>query len=111
MESEERTRLEQFIGLRIAKATREIKKAIEEQGKGDRLVYTAAEVADQCGLKMATIRKEVKDGKLEGFIKNNRLLITAEAFKKWLTVRDASKARGNYLSRLMKKEQHKEQKK
>ncbi len=88
MDEERIQKLESFIGLRISKAAESIKKAIEEHGKGERLVYTAADVAQQCGLKVSTIKKEVKRGRLEGFIKNGRLLITAEAFKSWLAVRD-----------------------
>lgn len=97
-------KLEEFIGLRIAKATSTIKKAIEEQGQGDRLVYTLSDIASQCGLKVGTLRKEIKAGRLESFVKCNRALVTAEAFKAWLSVRDKSKPRGNYLERLMKKQ-------
>lgn len=99
--------LEAFVGLRIAKAAEGIKQTIRNEfGKratGDRLVYTAAEVAAQCGLKTGTIRKEIAAGRLEGFVKNNRLLVTAEAFRAWLLIKDEHKPRGNHLENLTRK--------
>lgn len=93
-------KLEDFVGIRIMKAAVDIKNAIKEQERGDRLVYTVADVANQCGLAISTIRKEVAAGRLDGVIKCNRLLITAESFKAWLAVKSEHKRRGNYLERI-----------